>query len=125
MEHRERGGGGLKTAWKNRNGVKRESSHGWWCGSCTDSRRVGRRKGQVPLEFLLQGSTEEEGKEWWGAGAVRTCCEASPQIGSRETIFLKLSHFQQAPSTSHRSIKRKETAGVLGGGGRGDPGFVG
>lgn len=94
--------------------------------SCIDSRRVGRRKGQVPLKFLLlQGSPEEEGKEWWGAGAVRTGCEASPQIGSRGDHLPQLSHFQQAPSPSHRSIKRKETAGVLGGGGRGDPGFVG
>lgn len=46
-------------------------------------------------------------------------------IGSREDRVPQIISFPVGPSTSHHSIKRKETAGVLGEGEGGAPGYVG
>lgn len=104
-----------------RNGVK-ERSQGWRCGSFIDSRRVGRRKGQVPLKFLLLQGSRGGRQGMVGGEAVRTGCGIPPNRQQGDHLP-QLSHFQQAPSHSHRSIKRKETAGVLGGGEEGIQGF--
>lgn len=60
-----------------------------------------------------------------GGGAADLCPDPPPSQVSREDHVPQIISLPAGPSTSHRSIKRKETAGVLGEGGGGDPGFAG